>query len=51
MRLVVSGWIVWPVVCVYCASALAQVSLAHQNVNMFSAPKNQTNLFQKLAVK
>ncbi len=36
MRLVASVWMLWPVVCVCCASAVAWVSLAYQNVYMVS---------------
>jgi len=48
MRHVVSVWILWPVVC--CASALAQVSLAHQNVKMGSCSNARLIFFRKLAV-
>lgn len=51
MRLVVSVLILWPVVCVCCAPALAQVSLAHQNVNLVFCSKTRPIFFQKLAVK
>lgn len=51
MRHVVSVLILWPVVCVCCASALAQVSLAHQYVNMVSCSNTRLIFFRKLAVK
>jgi hypothetical protein len=51
MRLVVSVLILWPVVCVCFAPALAQVSLAHQNVNLVSCSNARLIFFRKLAVK
>ena len=51
MRLVVSVWILWPVVCVCCTSALGQVSLANQNVNMVFCSRTRPIFFRKLTVK